>query len=418
MRCTLDDGLVIESALREARDALFRDGTGREDGCVQRGLSRSLAPTGRARHAQTGSGSTSPRTRGLVNGNIRVPKACSISDVRRISALCGPLRKPVNVGRATQVISPALRGWCARDGHQCRTPGVTAPSARGAHVRCSGETMASPTHATWPRNAANATPHPPRPHQRSRDAMIPTATYTDEHGRPLIRQPGPVPPSGPPPTPDAHTGTLAARASTADGYGSSHGHRHPRHRASCVIERRMRRRSWGCLVSTAPGQPFIPRSRASHNHFGGHGVTPSLSTAANSCSGVCLGAAISAMEGTSGVMHLVDGAVPVVREAGEVLTSSTLAVEGHQMTQARAICHVGNREILTVNARGATGPSTDRPRGRCRRARADAERRSSVPPPIDGTSTSAWTSAGQGSPFESSMAVEAMVSGEWARLPM
>ena len=28
----------------------------------------------------------------------------------------------------------------------------------------------------------------------------------------------------------------------------------------------------------------------------------------------------------------------------------TLAVEGHQMTQARAVCHVGDREILTVNA--------------------------------------------------------------------
>ena len=28
----------------------------------------------------------------------------------------------------------------------------------------------------------------------------------------------------------------------------------------------------------------------------------------------------------------------------------TLAVAGHQITQARAVCHVGNREILTVNA--------------------------------------------------------------------
>ncbi|MCB0980359.1 MAG: thioesterase family protein, partial [Ilumatobacter sp.] len=36
---------------------------------------------------------------------------------------------------------------------------------------------------------------------------------------------------------------------------------------------------------------------------------------------------------------------------GEVLDIDvTLAVEGHQMTQARAVCHVGNREILTVNA--------------------------------------------------------------------
>jgi acyl-CoA thioesterase len=28
----------------------------------------------------------------------------------------------------------------------------------------------------------------------------------------------------------------------------------------------------------------------------------------------------------------------------------TVAVAGHQITQARAVCHVGNREILTVNA--------------------------------------------------------------------
>lgn len=36
---------------------------------------------------------------------------------------------------------------------------------------------------------------------------------------------------------------------------------------------------------------------------------------------------------------------------GEVVDIDvTLAVVGHQMTQARAVCHVGNREILTVNA--------------------------------------------------------------------
>jgi acyl-CoA thioesterase-2 len=36
---------------------------------------------------------------------------------------------------------------------------------------------------------------------------------------------------------------------------------------------------------------------------------------------------------------------------GEVMDIDvTVAVEGHQITQARAVCHVGNREILTVNA--------------------------------------------------------------------
>ena len=36
---------------------------------------------------------------------------------------------------------------------------------------------------------------------------------------------------------------------------------------------------------------------------------------------------------------------------GEVMDLDvTLAVTGHQMTQGRVVCHVGNREILTVNA--------------------------------------------------------------------
>ena len=38
-------------------------------------------------------------------------------------------------------------------------------------------------------------------------------------------------------------------------------------------------------------------------------------------------------------------------QPGEVIdVDVTIAVEGHQITQARAVCHVGNREILTVNA--------------------------------------------------------------------
>jgi len=36
---------------------------------------------------------------------------------------------------------------------------------------------------------------------------------------------------------------------------------------------------------------------------------------------------------------------------GEVMDIDvTVSVSGHQMTQARAVCHVGEREILTVNA--------------------------------------------------------------------
>jgi acyl-CoA thioesterase len=92
----------------------------------------------------------------------------------------------------------------------------------------------------------------------------------------------------------------------------------------------------------------------SHNPFRwSMEVTPSLSTWGGFLFGGCgLGAAISAMEGSSG-RHVVWATSQYLSYAkpGEVMDIDvTLAVTGHQMTQARATCHVGNREILTVNA--------------------------------------------------------------------
>jgi acyl-CoA thioesterase len=82
-------------------------------------------------------------------------------------------------------------------------------------------------------------------------------------------------------------------------------------------------------------------------------VTTSLSTGGGFLFGGCgLGAAISAMEGTSG-RECVWATAQYLSYAkpGEVMdVDITIAVEGHQITQARAVCHVGNREILTVNA--------------------------------------------------------------------
>jgi acyl-CoA thioesterase-2 len=88
----------------------------------------------------------------------------------------------------------------------------------------------------------------------------------------------------------------------------------------------------------------------SHNPFRWHlEVTPGLSTMGGFLFGGCgLGAAISAMEGTSG-RECVWATAQYLSYAkpGEVMdVDVTLAVEGHQMTQARAVCHVGNREIL------------------------------------------------------------------------
>lgn len=68
--------------------------------------------------------------------------------------------------------------------------------------------------------------------------------------------------------------------------------------------------------------------------------------------GCGLGAAVAALEATSGRQTIWATAQYLsFARPGEVMDIDvTLAVEGHQMTQARAVCRVGTREILTVNA--------------------------------------------------------------------
>ena len=94
--------------------------------------------------------------------------------------------------------------------------------------------------------------------------------------------------------------------------------------------------------------------RPSHNPFRWSlPVTQSLSTMGGFLFGGCgLGAAISALEQTSGRECVwATGQYLSYARPGEVMDIDvTLAVAGHQITQARAVCHVGHREILTVNA--------------------------------------------------------------------
>ena len=68
--------------------------------------------------------------------------------------------------------------------------------------------------------------------------------------------------------------------------------------------------------------------------------------------GAGIGAAIAALEATSGRETIWATAqyLSFARPGEFVDVDVTLAVEGHQMTQARAVCHVADREILTVNA--------------------------------------------------------------------
>lgn len=93
---------------------------------------------------------------------------------------------------------------------------------------------------------------------------------------------------------------------------------------------------------------------ATHNRFRWKlPVTPGISTGGGFLFGGCgLAAAISAMEGTAdrqcvwATAQYLSYASP-----GEVVdVDVTIAVEGHRITQARAVCHVADREILTVNA--------------------------------------------------------------------
>jgi acyl-CoA thioesterase II len=100
--------------------------------------------------------------------------------------------------------------------------------------------------------------------------------------------------------------------------------------------------------------------RQSHNRFRwSMEVTPGLSTGGGFLFGGCgLGAAISAMEATTDRSCIWATAQYLAyAKPGQILDIDvTLAVEGHQMTQARAVGHVGNREILTVNAALGTRP--------------------------------------------------------------
>ena len=118
--------------------------------------------------------------------------------------------------------------------------------------------------------------------------------------------------------------------------------------------------------------------RQSHNPYRwSMEVVPGLCTTGSFLFGGCgLGAALSALEGTSGRSTVWATAQYLsYAKPGEVVDIDvTLAVEGHQMTQARAVCHVGNREILTVNA--ALGHRPLEHRGQW-------ERMPNVPPPAE-----------------------------------
>jgi acyl-CoA thioesterase II len=113
------------------------------------------------------------------------------------------------------------------------------------------------------------------------------------------------------------------------------------------------------------GRSFLGLEQASDDRY--HWTLPverHLCTAGGFLFGGCgLAASISALEHSSG-RRLVWATAQYLSYAapGELLDIDvTLAVEGKQSTQARAVGHVGDREILTVNA--ALGDRPDFPTG-------------------------------------------------------
>jgi hypothetical protein len=209
----LDDGLIIESALREARDALFNTG---HTHVTWLDAFNEICRRSLASNTITGIGtSRSDRyriyihldTEGTWINHQRIPQA--LYDQIICDGIIRPVwttgGKPINVGRATKVISPELRRLVLhRDGHHCRTPGCGSTLGLQIHHiqwfdRDDGLTetanlapQCSTCHHHIHRGDINVNGNADEP-----DGL----TYTDQHGHNLIRHPVPVPPTTPPPAP-------------------------------------------------------------------------------------------------------------------------------------------------------------------------------------------------------------------------
>jgi acyl-CoA thioesterase len=82
-------------------------------------------------------------------------------------------------------------------------------------------------------------------------------------------------------------------------------------------------------------------------------ITPGISTGHQFLFGGCgLGAAIAALEGSSGrpLIWATAQYLSYARPPSVMDIDVTIAAHGNQVTQARAVAHVGDTEILTVNA--------------------------------------------------------------------
>ncbi|CAN5854030.1 hypothetical protein BH23ACT2_BH23ACT2_23740 [soil metagenome] len=107
------------------------------------------------------------------------------------------------------------------------------------------------------------------------------------------------------------------------------------------------------MVPDVDAQEFLGLEATHNPHRWHFEVTPEISTGGGFLFGGCgLGAAIAAMESTSGrpVVWATAQYLSYAQTGSVVDLDVTIAVAGRQITQARAIGHVVDREIFTVNA--------------------------------------------------------------------
>ena len=208
----LDAGLVIEAALSEARDALFRAGVrgaGPLDAlleCSNRSLD--AASKGLSSRADRFRIYVHLDTEGAwVNNGPRVPAA--LLDRLVSDGVVQPLwlteGRPVSVGRATRVIAPHLRRLVLDRDKGCRTPGCTNTVGVECHhvqwwQRDGGPTdtsniagACSTCHDTIHRGDMVVTGNADLP-----DGLV----YTRRDGTVIRGAAPPIPPTGPPPQPD------------------------------------------------------------------------------------------------------------------------------------------------------------------------------------------------------------------------
>jgi len=208
----LDAGLVIEAALSEARDALFRAGVrgaGPLDAlleCSNRSLD--AASKGLSSRADRFRIYVHLDTEGAwVNNGPRVPAA--LLDRLISDGVVQPLwlteGRPVSVGRATRVIAPHLRRLVLDRDKGCRTPGCTNTVGVECHhvqwwQRDGGPTdtsniagACSTCHDTIHRGDMVVTGNADLP-----DGLV----YTRRDGTVIRGAAPPIPPTGPPPQPD------------------------------------------------------------------------------------------------------------------------------------------------------------------------------------------------------------------------